>query len=243
MLQESGVLGVSEPSSPQTAAKLRHLLDETADLIESPSFAHVVTLLNNEGFSTLVEQKCATDAFKPSSTLETVPQSFDSVTTVIPAGTSEPKAKLAIILAVMARQAHVIGNGANPPNEYLVAMEQGVKELDAFAAVVYSSNFDMELLSSGLNFGDLPADLSSSYATVLVEKEKEVATGNTGNTEGVTSVTDLVQSVTSEADLELPRKSTSEAEAPAPGAAVAEESNFEQAWGKAVEEKNPSSEE
>ena len=39
------------------------------------------------------------------------------------------------------RQAHNIGAGAN--NEYLEKIEQ-VGELEAFAAVVYSSNFEFE---------------------------------------------------------------------------------------------------
>jgi peroxin-3 len=41
----------------------------------------------------------------------------------------------------MTRQAHSIGNGV--PNPYLQAMEQ-VRELEAFAVVVYSSNFEFE---------------------------------------------------------------------------------------------------
>lgn len=140
LLQESGVLGVTAAASPQTASTLRHLLDETADLIESPSFSYVLTMLNNEGFATLVEKKCATDAFKSSLAPEPASQPYLSV--------PERRTKLANVLAVMARQAHVIGNGANPPNEYLAAMDQGVRELEAFAAVIYSSNFDLELPGS-----------------------------------------------------------------------------------------------
>ncbi|PYI22198.1 putative MFS transporter [Aspergillus violaceofuscus CBS 115571] len=133
LLEESGVLGVTEPYSPQTTATLRHLLDETADLIDSPTFTRVVLLLNNECFETLIQQ-CATEAFKSSHM--PAPQSFTSVATVIPAAvSSEPKTKLANVLAVLARQAHVIGNGTAPPNLYLNAMEQGVRELEAFAAV------------------------------------------------------------------------------------------------------------
>ena len=56
-------------------------------------------------------------------------------------GSDEVKAKVASSLAVFCRQAHGIGSGAN--NEYLVAIEQ-VRELEAFAAVVYSSNFEVE---------------------------------------------------------------------------------------------------
>ncbi|KAJ5512455.1 hypothetical protein N7463_002007 [Penicillium fimorum] len=182
VLRESGVEGVADPTSSQTASKLRHLLDETADLIDSPSFSLVLTLLNNEGFSTLIDQRCAADAFKaPTSAPETALQSFDSIATVVPlAANSERKTKLANLLAVMTRQAHVIGNGAHPPNEYLVAMDQNVRELEAFSAVVYSSNFDLELL--GAKNSAVPTretDLvdaetaSSSFSQVIVEKEVE----------------------------------------------------------------------
>ena len=148
VLTESGVEGVADPSSSQTASKLRHLLDETADLIDSPSFSFVLTLLNNEGFSTLVDVKCMNEAFKAPPVPETAPQSLDSMATVIPPSASDRKTKLANLLAVLARQAHVVGNGTHPPNEYLNAMEQNVRELEAFSAVIYSSNFDLELLGA-----------------------------------------------------------------------------------------------
>ncbi|KAB8232108.1 MFS transporter [Aspergillus alliaceus] len=137
LLDESGVLGVTELATSQITSTLRHLLDETADLIESPTFTRVLMLLNNECFQTLIQQ-CTADAFKSASqTPRSVPQSFTSVATVIPGGdSSEPKTKLANVLAVLARQAHVIGNGTNPPNLYLAAMDQGVRELEAFAAVI-----------------------------------------------------------------------------------------------------------
>lgn len=168
VLQESGVAGVGEPSSPQTMNTLRHLLDETADLIDSPTFTYVLTLLNNEGFATLIEQRVATEAFQPlppsspSAHLrepEAEPQSFSSFATVVPPVSSDAtdrrRTKLANVLAVITRQAHAIGNGngtgtsTKPPNDYLVAMEQGVRELEAFAAVVYSSNFDIEIPGTG----------------------------------------------------------------------------------------------
>lgn len=53
------------------------------------------------------------------------------------------KAKLAAILAVVTKQAHAIGNGV--PNKYAQAIES-VKELEAFAAVIYSSHFEFEAL-------------------------------------------------------------------------------------------------
>lgn len=54
----------------------------------------------------------------------------------------------------MSRQAHVIGNGV--PNEYVQAMEE-VRELDAFAAVVYSSHFELGAVwdTNGTGFGPI----------------------------------------------------------------------------------------
>ncbi|EED18227.1 peroxisomal membrane protein (Pex3), putative [Talaromyces stipitatus ATCC 10500] len=147
VLQESGVLSSDTPSSPQTAANLRQLLDETSDLIESPSFSRILTSLNNEGFAKLIEQKCANSLFNKTPTSEPTPiTTFSSAATIVPS--SSPKAKLATVLALITRESHIIGNGTNPPNEYLVAMEQGVQELEAFAAVIYSSNFHLGLLES-----------------------------------------------------------------------------------------------
>lgn len=203
LLEESGVLGVTEPSTAQTATTLRHLLDETADLIESPNFTRVLMHLNNEGFETLIQQ-CTADAFKTSPKQpETAPQSFTSVATVVPvAGSSEPKTKLANVLAVMARQAHVIGNGTTPPNLYLAAMEQNVRELEAFAAVIYSSNFDFELLGPESKTNPLEKETSGSD-TVFIER---------GDASPMAGVEVLEESST------VP---------------VGEDSTFETAWGKA----------
>ncbi|CAI4219223.1 unnamed protein product [Parascedosporium putredinis] len=118
------------------------LLDETADLVESPSFSHVLTLLLDSGFSYLVDEKVATLAFE---------QSNPTVTSTIVTSDSELSPKKAIllpkILSVLTRQAHVIGNGM--PNEYLREMEQ-VADLEAFAAVVYSSNWENEIIEDGV---------------------------------------------------------------------------------------------
>ncbi|KAJ5406305.1 hypothetical protein N7465_007589 [Penicillium sp. CMV-2018d] len=231
VLRESGVEGVADPSSSQTASKLRHLLDETADLIDSPSFSLVLTLLNNEGFSTLIDQRCATDAFKaPTSAPETALQSFDSVATVVPlAANSERKTKLANLLAVMTRQAHVIGNGAHPPNEYLVAMDQNVRELEAFSAVVYSSNFDLELLGAKNNaVPTRETDLvdnetaSPSFSQVIIEKEVEA---------------DLNEEIIEPQPRSLvPGEPTFNEPESEPLA----ESAFEEAWGKATDDGNTS---
>lgn len=135
---------LSSNLSSSSKAALRSLLDETADLIESPPFAQVLALLNNEAFSHLVDSKCASQAFG-SSALSAVPtpsshsQSNQASSLDL---RSTFKTKLANVLAVVTKQTHIIGNGTNPPNEYLTKMEGGVKELEAFAAVIYSSNFE-----------------------------------------------------------------------------------------------------
>ena len=148
----------SEASLPQVKPPLRRLLDETSDLIDSPRFTHILTLLLDTTFSHLIDEKLRSQAFKlpadltdpsqPIDPTERVQEVSDSMsenvsnTNVDP---SQAKAKLATILAVLTRQAHSIGNGVS--NEYVQAME-GVKELEAFAAVIYSSDFEFEAESS-----------------------------------------------------------------------------------------------
>lgn len=128
---------------------LRQLLDETADLIDSPTFTRINTLILNSLFSHLIDTRVASQVFPsqqphspPSSTTSSLhPRivELDSAVTVVPA---EPRVKLANILAILTRQAHAIGNGNNPPNEYVSTVESEVKELEAFAAVIYASNLD-----------------------------------------------------------------------------------------------------
>lgn len=145
VIRESGILddgGLSPEDSAQVSpAALRRLLDETADLIESPAFSHVLTLILDSGFSLLVDKKLATEAFE---------FSLDDAPTTV-ATTASLKRSRAIllpkILSVLTRQAHVIGNGM--PNEYLVEMET-VRDLEAFSAVVYSSNWENEMKDDGL---------------------------------------------------------------------------------------------
>lgn len=251
VLQESGVEGVSDPSSSQTALKLRHLLDETADLIDSPSFSYVLNLLNNEGFATLINQRCAAEAFKASTfTPEAVPQSFDSIATVIPSSANaERKTKFANLLAVMARQAHVIGDGTHSPNEYLVAMDQNVRELEAFSAVIYSSNFDLELLGAKdeaaptREMGSLdaePALPSSSH--IMVEREVEVAVETVDPTTSEHTEPSVVEHVDTPTVQPTEEPSSTESgelltlqpEEPVSAEALVD-SAFEQAWGNAVD--------
>lgn len=167
ILIESGVItppsssSASEPPTGEVEATkpksyvdtsegpLRQLLDESSDLIESPAFTKINTLLLNSLFSQLIDTKVIQQLYpqpnvqsppsSASSAMQPRIQELDSAVTVVP---TEPRVKLASILAALTRQAHVIGNGNNPPNEYLSAMELEVKELDSFAAVIYTSNLE-----------------------------------------------------------------------------------------------------
>lgn len=132
----------NHPSASSPSTPLRRLLDETSDLIDSPPFTQILTLLLDTTFSHLTDHQIRTDAYKlpsPSSAIPRVQELPD-----LDLGLA--KAKLANILAVLTRQAHAIGNGV--PNRYAQAIE-GVKELEAFAAVIYSSHFEFEALGNG----------------------------------------------------------------------------------------------
>ena len=172
----------SPDSSPIPAhSALRRLLDETSDLVDSPTFTHILTLLLDTTFSHLTDNKLSHQAFKiplpplsdptPMDPSLRVQEILDPTTTASASSTAQytdeqeipdpaqAKAKLATILAVITRQAHAIGNGV--PNEYVQAME-GVRELEAFAAVVYSSNFEFEAFENGRNTGADAAGRSGS---------------------------------------------------------------------------------
>ncbi|KAI0014206.1 Peroxin-3 [Xylariaceae sp. FL0662B] len=142
VLKESGVLGDSaatintQTDSSTSSTALRRLLDETADLIESPAFSHILTLLLDSGFSTLLNKKVLPGAFELQ--IFNAESEQQQVSKVV---------QLPKILSVLSRQAHSIGNGM--PNEYLQEMEQ-VRDLEAFAAVVYSSNWENEIQDEGL---------------------------------------------------------------------------------------------
>ncbi|KAF4124129.1 peroxin-3 [Geosmithia morbida] len=152
VIRQSGILEDNSSPSP-SSPPLRHLLDETADLIESPSFSHILTLLLDTGFSSLVDTKLASEAFDlPNKGNSSVSPAAAAVTGLfIPEDPTAvlKRTKLVLlpkILSVLTRQAHVIGNGM--PNEYLRDMES-VRELEAFAAVVYSSNWENEVRDEG----------------------------------------------------------------------------------------------
>ncbi|CRK05723.1 hypothetical protein BN1723_001616 [Verticillium longisporum] len=183
----------AQAAASSASASLRRLLDETSDLIESPSFAHVLTELLDSGFSELVDRRVATTAF------ELPPQGDEDLAAAAarpsmdgvlvggaPLGTVLPTeedglrstrvVQLPRILSVLTRQAHLIGNGM--PNEYLREMER-VRDLEGFAAVVYSSNWENEVmrdqnLAAGVaeaKDGDRPAAGSGEESIVLVDRQ------------------------------------------------------------------------
>jgi peroxin-3 len=127
---------MTDPSSypGATSPSLRRLVDETSDLIDSPIFSSVLTLLLDAAFSLLLDTKIATQGYK-------LPRPSADQSRVQEIVGMDAKTKLANTLAVFCRQAHAIGSSSE--NEYLAAMEN-VGDLEAFAAVVYSSNFEIE---------------------------------------------------------------------------------------------------
>ncbi|KAL8707823.1 MAG: hypothetical protein Q9220_007177 [cf. Caloplaca sp. 1 TL-2023] len=153
---------IAPPPSSSIATPLRRLLDETSDLIESPAFNQILTLILDATFSHLTDHQIRTDAYKIPAPLE-IPRIQEVPDIDINLAT----AKLASILAVMTRQAHAIGNGV--PNAYAQAIE-AVKDLESFAAVIYSSHFEFEALAVE---GMRSKDEEQAQEEVRVEKNEE----------------------------------------------------------------------
>lgn len=219
VLRESGMLAPAnsesqaQPQSQTTATaitpSLRRLLDETSDLIDSPTFTHVLTLCLDSAISLLIDGKVGPTAFKMgaqpsqdprqtemSSAAFSGPDSRIVDVTDSPDANGTPTAKLATVLATFTKQAGFMGRGGDDAiaalgaggfggsggalgssaggataglaeaNEYLAVIE-AVRDLEAFAAVVYSSNFEFE----GLNRED--GDDLENEAQRGVEVEKE----------------------------------------------------------------------
>lgn len=147
VLRESGILDnnarplTTEPSTSPlgSSTSLRRLLDETADLVESPAFSTVLTQLLDAGFRVLIDKKLQAGAFAVTS-----PPGPAGPTTLDPQ--VDRAVLLPRVLSVLTRQAHAIGIGV--PNEYLQEMET-VRDLEGFAAVVYSSNWEAEITQDG----------------------------------------------------------------------------------------------
>ncbi|TKA73503.1 hypothetical protein B0A55_05505 [Friedmanniomyces simplex] len=137
----------------QINASLRRLLDETSDLVDSPIFCQVLTRVLDATYSHLVDYRIATESFKATGPAAPGLAEEEPRITEI----DDTKCKLAHILPVFCKQAHAIAAGsgeldtvasvaAQEPlgNEYLAAIDQ-VHDLEAFAAVIYSSNFEYEV--------------------------------------------------------------------------------------------------
>jgi peroxin-3 len=158
-------------SSAAASPSLRRLIDETSDLIDSPSFTHVLTRLLDAAFSHLIDTKIAQLSYKIPPTSASTARIQEIV------NPSDAKAKVANSLAVFCRQAHAIGSGAN--NEYLTAIET-VRDLEAFAAVVYSSNFEFETPETGsisrpTTAAGLDSAAESKRTSLFVGTESEAA--------------------------------------------------------------------
>lgn len=131
VLRESGVSSEqSPPESPPThniyeiSPILRRLLDETADLVDSPTFSQVFTGLLDAAFSLLIDDKVGPQAYKISSEaigIDTVLSSAELQIQEVSGGVvastmdlnKERSAKLATVLAVFTRQAHEVGTGGS----------------------------------------------------------------------------------------------------------------------------------
>ncbi|KAF7846425.1 hypothetical protein BT93_L4388 [Corymbia citriodora subsp. variegata] len=167
LLEESGVL-TPLSSSPKEAPEqsraqllaadlssgpLRRLLDECADLIDNITFTRLHTQILDTLFSHLIDKRMISHLYPQPQTTSPPPSEvgssltgpriveLDSSVTIVP---TEPQVKLANVLAQFTRQAHILANHADPPNEYLGVIEQEVKELDSFAVVIYTSNLREE---------------------------------------------------------------------------------------------------
>ncbi|CCT65935.1 related to PEX3-peroxisomal assembly protein-peroxin [Fusarium fujikuroi IMI 58289] len=213
VIRESGILDETsnqggDQSTPASQAILRRLLDETADLIESPSFTHVLTRLLDAGFSYLIDNKLATAAFE-------LPASDGIVTPELKDQQRSKVILLPKILSVLTRQAHVIGDGM--PNEYLQKMET-VRDLEAFAAVVYSSNWEQEIRTDD----DLVASAVDLGASQTAGGTKASQPQTQSQTQTQTQTQTQVQCAQGESSLVV----------------VDPQGGFESAWGRAVEDKS-----
>lgn len=212
VLRESGVLPAEDTTTFEMTTDLLQLLDETSDLIESPQFSHVLTLLNNEAFSLLIDEKCATEFLSSSLNSQDHEQQQQQEASLFMA-----KAKLASILAVMSQQSYVIGNGTEMPNEYLSAMEQRVMDLDAFAAVIYSSNLDVDIESR-----------AATPEMAKPDKSGTLSNGGDGDGNGLQRlISDMNDGNSRQSSLMLQSDSSSQ------NASSAIDNAFEQAWNQA----------
>lgn len=200
--------GARDPMDEDAAAldeegsPLRRLLDETSDLIDSPTFSHVLTKLLDASFSQLVDYHIAVEGFQA-----TAPQAagFEPRISELP----DTKCKLAHILPIVCRQAHAIAVGSGEldaiagvaaqgglGNEYLAAIDR-VHDLEAFSAVIYSSHFDYEMGMGGREGKALPREARRAAAppATSVPPPAAVMTADTEQTLLETDPQDVAESM------------------------------------------------
>ena len=242
----------SSVEADEVSDSLRRLLDETSDLIDSPTFIHVLTRLLDTTFSHLVDYRIATEAYNASG------QPAPGIGFEEPRITeiTDTKCKVAHILPIFCKQAHAIAAGSGEldaitgaaaqqglGNEYLAAIDQ-VHDLSAFAAVIYSSNFEYEmaegLSTSGRQSEKLVVDTSQADTTWMsdaghmstIEGTFRPNTGDsaTRKTETETVVESALSASNASAPVPVPDDSASNnAERPV-------DTGFEAAWRRAVSE-------
>ena len=248
---ENGAANTRRNYFNTSSGTLRNLLDETADLIDSPTFTRIHTMILNTLFSHLIDTKVAQEAFStatatsaPAAPATDNPDPLSSSVTIVPTS-SEPKVKLATILAVFTRQAHAIGRGNTPPppqprsqsqpqspeqqqqppssptgsshahpsttvtmnpvtavnddsstspqtsqnNEYLSLVDDQVRELEAFAAVIYAHNLHASpgILDQAMPSVAQPATASTTQRSAPSEVQQRQSPQESQNTAGVLS--------------------------------------------------------
>ncbi|VVT54461.1 uncharacterized protein SAPINGB_P004087 [Magnusiomyces paraingens] len=143
----------------ELAPGLRELLDETADLVESPNAGEVIKRLVHTGLSISVskisqlypveevKEEDEEEEKKLEEKEEEEKENDEDEKEENRKEISPATVKLASILANISKQAHGVGAGTPlEPSEYVTAMAN-VPDLNAFSAVVYS-NFDWRELDS-----------------------------------------------------------------------------------------------
>lgn len=112
-------------------------------------------------------------------------------------------------------------------------MDQNVRELEAFSAVIYSSNFDLELLgaSKRAEAADPPDTelTASSFGAVMVDRETDTSA-------------DLAQSAPILVDNDDEGTGSGHVITDTQEGQELHDSTFERAWGKAVEDGKTDSE-
>ena len=192
--------GVHDPMSADVniTQALRRLLDETSDLIDSPTFSLVLTRLLDAGFSNLIDHRVGLEAFKTGG----VPTVDSPRVTEV----TDTKCKIAHILPVFCRQAHaIVGiDELDMGNEYMTVMDR-VPDLEAFAAVIYSSNLEYELAegddearAANLKQPAQPQQLSFTESEVVAPASQPAEVSAAVGTEAIPLETDDTASAAAE---------------------------------------------